>query len=74
MLQKRLGHASPESTRHYTRVSDPGHWPRCDVSVEAKILRFRNERLEQHVSEHADLVFSNAGIGGGGSPGPPCLR
>jgi NAD(P)-dependent dehydrogenase (short-subunit alcohol dehydrogenase family) len=39
----------------------------CDVSDEAQVLRFRDELLGQHGREHVDLVFSNAGIGGGGS-------
>ena len=39
----------------------------CDVSDEAQVLRFRDELLEEHPSDHVDLVFSNAGIGGGGS-------
>jgi NAD(P)-dependent dehydrogenase (short-subunit alcohol dehydrogenase family) len=39
----------------------------CDVSVEAQVLRFRDELLDEHASEHVDLVFGNAGIGGGGS-------
>jgi NAD(P)-dependent dehydrogenase (short-subunit alcohol dehydrogenase family) len=45
------------------RVSGHG----CDVSDEAQVLRFRDELLEVHASDHVDLVFSNAGIGGGGS-------
>jgi NAD(P)-dependent dehydrogenase (short-subunit alcohol dehydrogenase family) len=39
----------------------------CDVSDEAQVLRFRDELLAGHTSDHVDLVFSNAGIGGGGS-------
>ena len=39
----------------------------CDVSVEAQLLRFRDELLGQHSRDHVDLVFANAGIGGGGS-------
>ena len=39
----------------------------CDVSDEAQVQRFRDELLEQHASDHVDLVFSNAGIGGGES-------
>jgi len=31
------------------------------------VLRFRDELLGQHASDHVDLVFSNAGIGGGES-------
>ncbi len=39
----------------------------CDVSDEAQVLRFRDELLEAHASGHVNVVFSNAGIGGGGS-------
>ena len=39
----------------------------CDVSDEAQVLRFRDDLLEEHASDHVDLVFSNAGIGGGES-------
>src|ERR1700722_2852645 len=39
----------------------------CDVSDEAQVLRFRDEVLAAHAAGHVDLVFSNAGIGGGGS-------
>jgi NAD(P)-dependent dehydrogenase (short-subunit alcohol dehydrogenase family) len=39
----------------------------CDVSDEAQVLRFRDELLAEHASDHVDLVFSNAGIGGGES-------
>jgi NAD(P)-dependent dehydrogenase (short-subunit alcohol dehydrogenase family) len=39
----------------------------CDVADEAEVLRFRDELLDGHASDHVDLVFSNAGIGGGSS-------
>jgi NAD(P)-dependent dehydrogenase (short-subunit alcohol dehydrogenase family) len=39
----------------------------CDVSQEAEVLRFRDELVEQHSADHVNLVFSNAGVGGGGS-------
>jgi NAD(P)-dependent dehydrogenase (short-subunit alcohol dehydrogenase family) len=39
----------------------------CDVSDEVQVLRFRDELLAGHSSDHVDLVFSNAGIGGGSS-------
>jgi NAD(P)-dependent dehydrogenase (short-subunit alcohol dehydrogenase family) len=39
----------------------------CDVSDEAQVLRFRDELLTEHARDHVDVVFSNAGIGGGGS-------
>jgi NAD(P)-dependent dehydrogenase (short-subunit alcohol dehydrogenase family) len=45
-----------------TVTSHPG-----DVADEAQVLRFRDEALAAHGADHVDLVFSNAGIGGGGS-------
>jgi NAD(P)-dependent dehydrogenase (short-subunit alcohol dehydrogenase family) len=39
----------------------------CDVSDEAAVLRFRDEALGAHQTDHVDLVFANAAIGGGGS-------
>jgi NAD(P)-dependent dehydrogenase (short-subunit alcohol dehydrogenase family) len=39
----------------------------CDVSDESQVQRFRDELLEQHASDHVDLVFSNAGIFAGAS-------
>ena len=39
----------------------------CDVSDEVQVLRFRDELLAGHASDHVDLVFSNAGVGGGSS-------
>ncbi len=39
----------------------------CDVSDERQVQRFRDEMLQQHAADHVDLVFSNAGIGGGSS-------
>jgi NAD(P)-dependent dehydrogenase (short-subunit alcohol dehydrogenase family) len=39
----------------------------CDVADEAQVLLFRDELLEPHGSDHVDLVFSNAGAGGGAS-------
>ena len=39
----------------------------CDVADEAQVLRFRDDLLAEHASDHVDLVFSNAGAGGGES-------
>ena len=39
----------------------------CDVSNEAQVQRFRDEVVHQHAADHVDLVFSNAGVGGGPS-------
>ena len=46
-------------------VAVTGH--ACDVCDEAQVLRFRDELLGQHGAGHVDLVFANAGIGGGES-------
>ena len=40
---------------------------RCDVSDEASLQALRDEVLDQHGTEHVNLLFNNAGIGGGGS-------
>lgn len=40
---------------------------RCDVSDEVDVVRFRDEVVAQHKTDHVDLLFNNAGIGGGGS-------
>lgn len=39
----------------------------ADVGDEEAILRFRDEVVEQHDTDHVELVFNNAGISGGGS-------
>lgn len=39
----------------------------CDVGIEADLLRFRDEVAAQHETDHVNLVFNNAGIGGGPS-------
>jgi len=46
-----------------TRIT--GH--ECDVSDESQVVAFRDAVLEQHATDHIHLLFSNAGIGGGGS-------
>jgi NAD(P)-dependent dehydrogenase (short-subunit alcohol dehydrogenase family) len=39
----------------------------CDVSDEAQVLRFRQQLPSEHASDHVDVVFNNAGVGGGAS-------
>jgi NAD(P)-dependent dehydrogenase (short-subunit alcohol dehydrogenase family) len=39
----------------------------CDVSLEDQVIAFRNAVKKEHHTEHINLLFSNAGIGGGGS-------
>jgi NAD(P)-dependent dehydrogenase (short-subunit alcohol dehydrogenase family) len=46
-----------------TRVTAHG----CDVSDAAQVERFRDEVVDQHETDHINLLFNNAGIAGGGS-------
>ena len=39
----------------------------CDVAYEDQVMNFKNEVLEQQDTETINLLFNNAGIGGGGS-------
>ena len=39
----------------------------CDVSDETQVLAFRDAVLEEHATDYVNLVFNNAGVGGGGS-------
>ncbi|MCY3885740.1 MAG: SDR family NAD(P)-dependent oxidoreductase [Gammaproteobacteria bacterium] len=39
----------------------------CDVGVEEDIKRFESEVRDSHDTSHINLLFNNAGIGGGGS-------
>src|SRR4051794_26506679 len=39
----------------------------CDVSDARDVARFRDEVVAQHETSHINLLFNNAGIGGGGS-------
>ncbi len=39
----------------------------ADVSDEQQLLAFRDHVTEAHATEHINLLFNNAGIGGGGS-------
>ena len=38
----------------------------CDVSDESQVLNFRDEVAAQHATQQINLLFNNAGIGGGG--------
>ena len=51
--------AAPDGTVVSTHV--------CDVSDEASMLAFRDAVVDQHSTDHINLLFNNAGIGGGGS-------
>jgi NAD(P)-dependent dehydrogenase (short-subunit alcohol dehydrogenase family) len=59
-----------ETARRAEKEAPPGTkitTHRCDVSVEADMQRFRDEVVAQHDTDHVNLVFNNAGVGGGGS-------
>ena len=53
-------------------ANDGGSEPRislhlCDVSDEEQVLAFRDAVLDAHGTNQVNLLFNNAGIGGGGS-------
>jgi NAD(P)-dependent dehydrogenase (short-subunit alcohol dehydrogenase family) len=50
---------APAGTRITTHV--------CDVADAAAVERFRDEVVAQHDTDHINLLFNNAGVGGGGS-------
>jgi NAD(P)-dependent dehydrogenase (short-subunit alcohol dehydrogenase family) len=56
---KLAGEGAPAGTRITTHV--------CDVSDAVAMDRFRDEVVAEHETDHVNLVFNNAGIGGGGS-------
>jgi NAD(P)-dependent dehydrogenase (short-subunit alcohol dehydrogenase family) len=56
---ERAAAVAPAGTRITTHA--------CDVSDETQVNTFRDEVVAQHATDHVNLVFSNAGIGGGGS-------
>jgi NAD(P)-dependent dehydrogenase (short-subunit alcohol dehydrogenase family) len=39
----------------------------CDVSNESQVVAFRDEVLDRHQTDHVELLFNNAGVGGGAS-------
>ena len=39
----------------------------CDVADEAQVVAFRDAVLREHATDFVNLLFNNAGIGGGGS-------
>jgi NAD(P)-dependent dehydrogenase (short-subunit alcohol dehydrogenase family) len=55
----RAGKEAPTSVRITTHLAD--------VSDEAQMNRFRDEVAVQHETDHIDLLFNNAGVGGGQS-------
>ena len=66
---------SAENMAETKRLCETGKLPQglritthiADVSDEAQVLRFRDEVSRQQNTDHVNLVFNNAGIGGGGS-------
>jgi len=57
--QLRAAAVAPEGTKITTHL--------CDVSDEEQVNRFRDEVIEKHQTDHINLLFNNAGVGGGGS-------
>ena len=40
---------------------------KCDVSLEGDVFSIKDKVIEEHKTDHINLLFNNAGIGGGGS-------
>ena len=62
---------SADNMAETQRLAAPGADQRvtmhlCDVSNESQVLAFRDEVVAQHKADHINLLFNNAGIGGGG--------
>jgi NAD(P)-dependent dehydrogenase (short-subunit alcohol dehydrogenase family) len=55
----RAGKDAPAGVRITTHLAD--------VSDEAQMMHFRDEVVAQHETDHVDLLFNNAGVGGGNS-------
>ena len=57
--KKACEEGAPAGTRITTHL--------CDVSDEAQVVAFKDAVLAAHETDHIDLLFNNAGIGGAGS-------
>jgi NAD(P)-dependent dehydrogenase (short-subunit alcohol dehydrogenase family) len=55
----RAGKDAPAGVRITTHLAD--------VSDEAQMMHFHDEVVAQHETDHVDLLFNNAGVGGGNS-------
>ncbi|KAI9010246.1 short-chain alcohol dehydrogenase [Hyaloraphidium curvatum] len=60
---RRLAEADAAAAGHRVRITSHA----CDVSKEADWIRFRREVVSQHSADRVELLFNNAGIGGGAS-------
>ncbi len=63
---------SMDETRRLCEAARPAPGTRvsahvADVSDEAQVLRFRDAVAREHATDRLELLFNNAGIGGGGS-------
>ena len=61
--RRRGSAASAAGTADELRIS----LHRCDVSDEEQVVAFRDAVLNDHDTDQVNLLFNNAGIGGGGS-------
>jgi len=57
--KERCAAAAPAGVRITTHL--------CDVADEQQVLAFRDAVRRDHATDHVELLFNNAGIGGGGS-------
>tara|TARA_B100001113_G_C21028038_1_gene586683 strand:- start:41 stop:979 length:939 start_codon:yes stop_codon:yes gene_type:complete len=65
IIEENMQETFDTATKQYPNVTITKHI--CDVSNEEDVIRFKDEVLEQQDTNHVNLLFNNAGIGGGGS-------
>ncbi len=65
VIEENMQETFDMATKQFPNVTITKHI--CDVSNEEDVIRFRDEVLEQQDTDHVNLLFNNAGIGGGGS-------
>ncbi len=58
---------SLEQTREQCSAGVSISTHRCDVSNESQVQAFASAVLQEHASDHINLLFNNAGLGGAGS-------
>ena len=61
-LAETLGLCKAEAAQGVVVTGHP-----CDVADEKQVQAFRDKVQDQHETSHINLLFNNAGIGGGGS-------
>ena len=65
VIEENMQETFDKATEQFPDVKITKHI--CDVSNENDVIRFKDEVIAQQETDHVNLLFNNAGIGGGGS-------